>query len=91
MSDPWPRKYHLHIAQSRAAEDFDRLIERVLLEEDECIVIESRPQKAGTAKSGNIKFRGCIVEVRDVLCMTAMCSRLQQNSIICRPRKFGQN
>lgn len=92
MAEPWPRRYHLHIAQSRETADFDGLITRVLLEEDTCIVIESAPHEAGVAKNGNIKFRGCVVQVRDVLCMTSMCSRLQENSIICRPRKyFGRN
>jgi len=92
MAEPWPRRYYLHIAQSREIGDFDRLITRVLLEEDQCIVIESPPRVAGTAKGGNIKFRGCVVQVRDVLCMTAMCTRLQHNSIICRPKKYaGRN
>jgi hypothetical protein len=90
MAEPWPRRYHLHIVQSREmAADFDRLLTRVLLEEDTCIVIESPPHEAGIAKNGKIKFRGCVVQVRDVLCMTSMHSRLQQNSITCRSRKYS--
>ena len=92
MAEPWPRRYHLQIAQGREMANFDQQITRVLLEEDQCLVIESPPHEAGIAKNGNVKFRGCVVQIRDVLCMTAMRTRLQQNSIICRPRKYyGQN
>lgn len=92
MAEKWPRTYHLHLAhsaqKSQEMGDFDRLITRVLLEEEKCIVMESPPRQAGTARNGNIKYRGCIVQVRDVSCMTSMHSRLQQNSIICRSRTY---
>lgn len=89
--DKWPRRFHLHIAQSNEREDFPSLLSSVLLEDAKCIVIESGPQPAGRSKKGHMKWRQCVVEIRDALCLTAMNSRLQSNHIICRPRKYRPN
>ena len=88
MAEPWPRKYHLQIAQSEESGDFAGLIAQVLSENKDCIEIESSPQRVGVARNGNVKYRGCVVKVRDVLCMIDMCMSLQRNSIICRPRRY---
>lgn len=87
--EKWPRRFHLHIAQPNERADFPKFLEAVLLEDENCIVMESEPRAAGkTRKSGHFKWRHCVVRIRDALCMTAMSSRLQSNQIICRPRTY---
>jgi len=86
MNESWPRTFHLQILQKEQLHgDFaDRILKAV---RDACIEILAPPQRAGFARSGGVKWRGCFVQVRDVECMTGLTSRLQSASIICRPRR----
>ena len=84
----WPRTFHLQILQKEQHLDFGARILTAV--RDACIQILAPPQRTGTAKSGGAKWRGCIIQVRNVECMTGLISRLQSHSIICRPRKHTQ-
>ena len=82
----WPRRYHLHIAQTREMANFGAEIIKVLEKEPKCIVIESQPRPAGIAGTGNLKWRECFVSIKDVTCMIAMRQRFQEQSILLRPK-----
>jgi hypothetical protein len=82
----WPRTYHLHIIQKQEHTNFCvHILDAV---RDGCIKILENPHREGLARSGQPKWRGCIVQVRDNPCLVGLKARLQARSITFRDQRL---